>query len=664
MAYFVTGATGFVGGRLVQELLANRKGTIYCLVRPGSVEKLDERIKKWGATKRRVKPIVGDLAAKNLGISKDDLAELKKDVDHVFHLAAMYDITATEEAQRAANIDGTRHVVQVVNKIRPKYFHHTSSIAAGGQYDGWWDENMLDEATGLDNPYFSTKHDSERIARDESKVTWRVYRPGIVIGDSETGEIDKVDGPYYFFKMIQKLRGMLPSWFPLVGLEGRRINVVPVDFVAKAMDHIAHLDDKQWDNKVFHLVDPDPYSAGDIMNFFAAAAHAPSFSMRIDYRAFDLIPKSAKKVLGSIAPIANAKDAVLGDLGIPEEAFKYVNWSTKYRSENTQTALEGSGIEVPDLADYAWRIWDFWERHLDEDLFKDHSLRGSIEGKVVMVTGASDGIGLQVALDSAEAGAIVLLVSRTREKLEAVRDQIVEAGGVAHVHPCDISDLEDIDRMVDEVVAEHGGVDILVNNAGRSIRRSLVLSYDRFHDFERTMQLNYFGAIRTVIRLMPSMIERQRGHIINVSSIGVQTGAPRFSAYVASKAALDAFSRVIGSEVAGDNIHFTTVYMPLVRTKMIAPTGIYQHFPAISPEEASEMITDAMRTKPKKVATGVGNFGQIMYAVAPKVMDQLLHTAYKLFPDSSAAKGDGKGKKQKADAEGLAFAHLLKGVHW
>ncbi|MFT5221946.1 MAG: NAD(P)-dependent dehydrogenase (short-subunit alcohol dehydrogenase family) [Glaciecola sp.] len=663
MAYFVTGATGFIGGRLVQELLANRKGTIYCLVRDGSQHKLDAKIKKWGTTKRRVVPIVGDLGTKALGLSKGDLELLSKNVEHVFHLAAIYDITADEESQRVANIDGTRHVVQVVNKIKPKLFHHTSSIAAGGQYDGWFDEKMLDEATGLDNPYFATKHHSERIARDESKVTWRVYRPGIVVGDSETGEIDKVDGPYYFFKMIQKMRSMLPQWFPMVGLEGRKINVVPVDFIAKSMDHIAHLEDKKWDNKVFHLVDPDPHSVGEVMNFFASAAHAPTFSMRLDYRAFDLIPNAAKKVLGSIAPIQNAKAAVLGDLGIPEESFKYVNWKTKYRSDHTQEALEGSGISVPDLADYAYKLWDFWERNLDADLFRDHSLRGTIEGKVVMVTGASDGIGEQVALDAAGAGAHVLLVSRTREKLEAVRDRIADEGGIAHVYPCDISDLEDIDRMVAEVTEEHGGIDILVNNAGRSIRRGVKLSYERFHDFERTMQLNYFGTIRLIIGFMPSMIARGGAHVINVSSIGVQTGAPRFSAYVASKAALDAFTRVIGSEVIDDGIHFTTVYMPLVRTKMIAPTGIYQHFPAISPEEASAMVTGSFITQPKRVATGVGNFGQTVYAIAPKVMDQLLHTAYKLFPDSSAAKGDG-GKKQKAGAEGVAFAHLLKGVHW
>ena len=168
--------------------------------------------------------------------------------------------------------------------------------------------------------------------------------------------------------------------------------------------------------------------------------------------------------------------------------------------------------------------------------------------------------------------------------------EIEEAGGTAFVHPADLSDMDDVERLADEVLAEHGGVDVLINNAGRSIRRSLRLSLDRFHDYERTMQLNYFGAVKLILKLVPAMAERQRGHIINVSSIGVQTNTPRFSAYVASKAALDAFSRCIASEVVDDGIHITTVYMPLVRTKMIAPTKMYDYFPAITPEEAAQQI--------------------------------------------------------------------------
>ena len=666
MGYLVTGATGFIGGHLVQRLLADRSGPIHCLVRERSVEKLEERIREWGTNKRRLKPLVGDLSEERLGLKVATIRELKSDVDHVFHCAAVYDLAASAEDQRIANVEGTRHVVDVANRLRPDRFHHVSSIAVAGTYEGRFKEDMFAEATGLDHPYFATKHDAERIVRESCEVPWRVYRPGIVVGHSRTGEIDKIDGPYYFFKLLQRLRGTLPQWFPLVGLEGRRINLVPVDYVVDAMDHIAHLDDATWDRRAFHLVDPEPYRAGEIMNLFADAAHAPRMQMRIDSRALDLVPKSARKVIGSLQPVRSAKAAMLDDLGIPELALRYINWPTRYDSDDARAALAGSGIEVPRLEDYAWRLWDHWERHLDPELHKDRTLRGAVEGRRVLVTGASDGIGREVALQAGAAGAHVLLVSRTREKLEAVADEIEELGGSASVHPCDLTDMDAISAMADEVLAEHGGVDILVNNAGRSIRRSVRLSLDRFHDYERTMQLNYFGAVRLVLSLLPSMMASDHGaHIINVSSIGVQTNTPRFSAYVASKAALDAFSRCIASEVVDDGVAITAVYMPLVRTKMIEPTKMYDYFPAITPEEAGHLITDAMITRPKKVATGLGTFGEVSYAVAPKLVDQVLHMGYRMFPESAAAKGeDSASDDEQASSEGLAFAHLLRGVHW
>ena len=664
--YLVTGATGFIGGQLVERLLARRGTVVLALVREESVEKLEDRIRdQWRTTKRRVKPLVGDLGKARLGLSTETLDDLKGTVDHVIHLGAVYDITADADSQRVANVEGTRHVVQVANRVRAGHLHHVSSIAAGGLYTGTFTEAMLDEATGLDDPYLSTKHESERLARAEAKVPWRVYRPGMVVGSSRTGEIDKVDGPYYVFKLIHRLRRMLPQWFPLVGLEGGPLPLVPVDYVVDAMDHVVHLDGDRWDRKVFHLVDPDPPSLGDTMNIFAKAAHAPQFQMRIDARAARILPKGTLAMVGALPPVAKSRKAILGDLGIPEEMMKFVNWRTTYSCDNTLEALEGTDIACPPLESYAWRLWDHWERHLDPDLFRDRSLRGTIEGRTVLITGASDGIGKQVALDVAAAGAHVLLVSRTREKLEAVQAEIEEAGGTAFVHPCDLTDMDDIVRMAQEVLDTHDGVDVLVNNAGRSIRRSVKLSFDRFHDYERTMQLNFFGAVRLILCLLPSMTARRRGHIVNISSIGVQTNTPRFSAYVASKSALDAFSRCIASEVVDDHVHLTTIHMPLVRTKMIAPTKMYDYFPAIEPEEASRMVTDAMIDRPKKVGTGLGNFGEVAYAVAPKVVDQILHQAYRLFPDSAAAKGDDASRSpEKASTEGVAFAHLLKGVHW
>jgi thioester reductase-like protein len=661
--YLVTGATGFIGGQLVQRLLDRKGSRVICLVREGSQERLKERIRDWGTTSRRVQPLVGDLTEPRLGLTHAKLRELRKDVTEVFHLAAVYDLASPADVQTRVNVEGTRHVVEVAGALKAR-LHHVSSIAAGGTYKGMFTEDMFDEATGLDHPYFSTKHESEGIVRREAKGPYRIYRPAIVVGDSRTGEIEKIDGIYYTFKLIQKLRKAFPEWLALPGYEGHPLNIVPVDFVADALDHIAHLDDEAYDGRTFHLTDPDPQTFGEILDIVAKAAHAPRFRMRLDPMVLDLIPKSFKRMTGSLPPVERIRKAMFEGLDVPDESLQFLDWRTTYDCRNTQEALEGTDIEVPPFESYAWRIWDHWERHLDPALHRDTSLRGSIGGRTVLVTGASDGIGYQTAIDCGEAGAHVLLVSRTREKLEAVKEEIEEAGGQASVHPCDLSDVDDVARMAAEVVEEHGGVDVLVNNAGRSIRRGVKVSLDRFHDYERTMQLNYFGAIRLILALLPSMIERGGGQIVNVSSIGVQTNAPRFSAYVASKAALDAFSRVIASEVVDDGIHLTAVYMPLVRTKMIAPTKLYDHFPAITPETASNMITTAMIAKPKKVATGLGNTAEVAYALMPKVVDQVLHQGYRLFPESSAAKGKKKDGDEKASTEGMAFAYALRGVHW
>jgi short-subunit dehydrogenase len=288
------------------------------------------------------------------------------------------------------------------------------------------------------------------------------------------------------------------------------------------------------------------------------------------------------------------------------------------------------------------------------------SLHGAVDGKTVMITGASSGIGKAAALEIGKAGGRVLLVARTQEKLEEARHEIELLGGVAHVHRCDLTDLEDIDRMADEVLEQHGQVDILVNNAGRSIRRSVNRAYERFHDYQRTMQLNYFAPVKLILKLLPVMRERKSGHIINVSTIGLQMNTPRFSAYLASKAALDAFSRSIGPEIIGDGVHITTVYMPLVRTEMIAPTKMYDRFPTLSPEDAGELITDAIRMRPKRIATTLGNLGQLGYAIAPGAQDLVVNRAYKLFPEG----GEKQPTSEETTSEQRAFARMTRGVHW
>src|SRR6202011_5084550 len=256
--------------------------------------------------------------------------------------------------------------------------------------------------------------------------------------------------------------------------------------------------------------------------------------------------------------------------------------------------------------------------------------------KIVLITGGSSGIGEATAKKLAAAGAEVALVARTPENLERVADEIRREGGSAHVYPCDLSDTDAIAALADTVLADLGRVDILINNAGRSIRRSLKLSYDRIHDYERTMRLNYIGAVQLILKFVPGMRERGFGQIINVSSAGVQSRAPRFGAYIASKAALDTLCDSLQAETVSDDVRFTTVHMALVRTPMISPTKMYDKFPALTPEQAAGVITDAIVQRPRRASSPFGQLASVVDAVNPAVMDRVRNRAFTMFEDSSA----------------------------
>ena len=660
MSYFVTGGTGFIGHNLIN-LLLKRRGKVYVLVRKDSMKKLEKLKLRWGTAAKKIVPVTGDLTRPFLGIAPARRKELEGEIDHVFHLAAIYDLKADAASQDAVNINGTQNAVRFAETVKAKRFHHVSSIAAAGLYSGTFTEDMFEEAVGLDNPYFRTKHDSEGLVRQKCKIPWRIYRPGIVVGDSTTGEIDKIDGPYYFFKLIQKMRRALPAWMPTIGLEGGRLNIVPVDYVVGALNHIAH--QPRQDGKCFHLTDPKPLRIGHVLNLFAEAAHAPQMSMRIDARLFNLVPGVVKQGLMMLPPVRRIYREVLKDLGMPADVLSFINYPTKFDSRETQKLLKGTGITVPRLDDYAWRLWDYWERHLDPDLFIDRSLRGHVAGKVVVVTGGSSGIGHATAVMMGRAGARVAIVARDQSKLADAVREIEEEGGEAKAFSADLAEMEACDAVLEQIFAEMGSIDILVNNAGRSIRRGIASSYDRFHDYERVMQLNYFGSLRMILGVLPVMEKNRRGHIINISSIGVLSNAPRFSAYVASKAALDAFSRCASSEYSDTGVKFTTINMPLVRTPMIAPTKIYENVPTISPDEAAAMVKQAVIYRPQRIATRLGIFAQVLHAVAPKVSEIVMNSAFRMFPDSTASKGL-KDHQAAASQEQVAFASLMRGIHW
>ena len=289
---------------------------------------------------------------------------------------------------------------------------------------------------------------------------------------------------------------------------------------------------------------------------------------------------------------------------------------------------------------------------------KDSALRERVAGRAVVITGASSGIGEALANRLGDAGAKVLLVARSAEKLEEMKQGIESRGGAAFVYPGDLSDADDTQRLISAVLAEHGQVDILVNNAGISIRRSIQKSYDRVHDFERTLSLNFLGAVRLIMGFLPGMRAQKQGQVLNVSTIGVQVNVPRYGAYIASKAALDAFSRVLAVEALKDGVKVTTIYMPLVKTPMMKSTTIYDAFPMRTAEQATDLIVDGIIHQPKRVAVPVGNLFEFAYGVAPNTIDRILNAAYQLYPES----GDKKDQREPLTGDAAMFQKVFKAV--
>lgn len=675
MAYLITGATGFIGRHLLAELVRRRDETVYVLVRESSRTRIEDLARRLETD--RVVPVTGDLTEPCLGVDPGWVEQHRDEVTGFFHLAAIYDMSADEDTNQRLNVAGTQHALELAGALDVTCFHHVSSVAVAGDYEGTFDETMFDEGQYLPTPYHRTKFESERLVREQQDVPWRVYRPAVVVGHSGTGAMDKVDGPYYFFGALKRLRDAVPGWVPLVGLDLGDTNVVPVDYVAAALDHLAHLPDR--DHETFHLVNPEPQPVVDLVNTWCAAAGAPRFATPLDRRLARTLP--GRLVPRALRPSAlvgttirtGAARAVLqqttGRLGIPADVLVNATFRPVFSSRLTEEALRGSGIDVPDVESYARQLWDYWEAHLDPTVSRDRRARAALQGAHVVITGASSGIGQVVAHRVSQAGGTPVLVARSKEKLDDTCADIRATGGEAYAYSCDLSDLEAIDRLCEQLRADLPSVDAVVNNAGRSIRRSLRLSTDRFHDFERTMQLNYFGAIRLVMGLLPAL-EDGDGHVVNISSIGVQTNPPRFSAYVASKSALDSWSNVVASELVGSGVTFTAIHMPLVRTPMIAPTKLYDRFPAISPAQAADLVLRALVDRPHEINTLLGNAGAVAHTLVPQTSFRVLNLAYRVFPDSTAARrsvhseSDPDAGTAGTESEQQLLAQVFRGVHW
>jgi thioester reductase-like protein/short-subunit dehydrogenase len=629
MRYVVTGGTGFIGRRVVSKLLAQRgphdeRNEVWVLVRRESLARFERLAQEWG---ERAKPLVGDLTTANLGITDDMRAEIG-DVDHVVHCAAIYDITVDEHMQRAANVDGTRAVIDLAVRLDAT-LHHVSSIAVAGSFPGEYTEEDFDVGQDLPTPYHRTKFEAEMLVRSAPGLRMRIYRPAVVVGDSRTGEMDKVDGPYYFFGLLAKL-SRLPKFTPIVLPDTGRTNIVPVDFVVEAVVALMHVDG--WDGQTFHLTAPKTTGLRGIYRGVAKEAGLPPLRG-------SLPGTTATPFLKATGRAKILRNMVVTQLGIPAEILDVVDLAPTFTSDNTAEALRGTGIEVPEFRTYAPKLWRYWAEHLDPDRARRDDPTGPLVGRHIVITGASSGIGRASAVAVAERGATVFALARSAEALDALVAEIREFGGDAYAFTCDVTDSASVEHTVKDILGRFGHVDYLVNNAGRSIRRSVSASTDRMHDYERVMAVNYFGSVRMVLALLPHWRERRFGHVVNVSSAGVQASSPKYSAYIPSKAALDAFAEVVGTETLSDHITFTSIHMPLVETPMIAPSRRLNPMPPITAEHAAAMVVRALVEKPARIDTPVGTLADLGTYFTPKLSRRVLHQVYLGYPDSAAARG-------------------------
>jgi len=360
MNYFVTGATGFLGRFLLERLLARPDAEVYCLVRPASRRRFESQLQRFGDAAARVHVLEGDITREGL-VSDVDRQLLIGRVDHAFHLAAVYDMGMSDEVADRVNEQGTREVVCFVNGLGGRVcLHHVSSIAVAGPfYDGVFREGHFDEGQELGHPYYRSKFAAEKVVREECRVPYRVYRPGVVVGHSQTGAIDKADGPYYFFATVRRLSWVLPRLVPLLMVEGGRMPIVPVDYVVDAIDAIAHR--RRTHGRVFHLVPTRAPSVGELVERLFAVAGGPPV-LRVAFAPAARLANGITRVVGRLVPVSLAR--WLTDVsGVPVSVFSQMFTQTVYDDEQARTALAGTGIRCPDFADHVEAMWRGWSDH-------------------------------------------------------------------------------------------------------------------------------------------------------------------------------------------------------------------------------------------------------------------------------------------------------------
>ena len=646
----ITGANGFLGKHLVERLIQDGHEVTLLIREPGQPAKqyLLEQFRQQAEMVRKhgrnasVTVWDGDVGQPHLGLDPECTFN---GFHHVYHLAAVYDLGADEAATMQTNVGGTENLLQKLDADRfSGCLHFVSSIAVAGDFKGEFSERMFDEGQTHAHAYNRSKYESEKRVREkraaQSDYEIRIYRPSAIVGHSKTGAMDRIDGPYYGFLLVSTLKRLFPSWLPLAAPKIRSImDIVPVDYVAEGLYTISMLSRPELPDDLFcfHLTDPNALSMTKITKLVLKAADGPQiqFTVGTDWAKpyLQMMGKSA-----NLKTIEMLKDGLLGSLGIPPQVLDAVMPDVRFSAAETTRLLQRNSVVLPDFYTYVDVLWDYYNRHLDPERDKEERCGQAFRGKVVLITGGSEGIGFTSAKRSVFYGAKVILAARNQDKLDQALQElgpIAEmSGGSVDARVCNISNLEECDALVGYVLKHYGHVDILFNNAGLSIRRSISKALDRFHDYERTMQTNYFGPLRIVLGFLPSMIERKSGHILYSSTMGTLAPTPRFGAYAASKSAMDAISDSMAAEFTDRNIYFTSIKFPMVKTGMLAPTKDYDDMPAATPEAAAQMFVDAVLDKSRKQMTGLGMAIGLVNLIKPNMMTQVYNYFYQIWPDA------------------------------
>ena len=646
---FVTGASGLIGKHLVDILLDNGHQVTLLLRNPESPDKkrlTDKWVKKAEMARKHgrgsdISIWNGDVTRPDLGV---DNGLALTDMDHIYHLAAVYNLEANKTITLDTNVKGTERLLEKMDNDKFKgCLHFAGSVSIAGNYKGEFTERMFSEGQEHGHVYNRSKYLAEKIVREKlagrSTYDIRIYRPSHIVGNSTTGEMDKIDGPYYGFVAISAMKRKLPPWFPIIMPKTKTLmDMVPVDYVAKAMYTLSMMEKTELPDDLFcfHLTDPNAPTLTEATEMMLKAAGGPrvnfTFSTQMVNAYLGLFKQAA-----NLKGVEMVKDGILDSLNIPLGIFDAMLFNVRFGSGETTRILRKKGLEPPPFESYVETLWDYYHRHLDPERTKEELSDAAFRGKVVVITGGSEGIGFASAKRCAQYGATVVLAARNREKLEIACRELEpiakQNGGSVEAVTCNVSDLDDCDNLVSHVLQHYEYVDILFNNAGLSIRRSIGKAVDRFHDYQRTMQTNYFGPLKIVLGLLPSMEKRRSGHILYSSTMNTMAPTPWFSAYAASKSAMDAIGDSLAGEYADKHIYFSSLKFPLIKTGMLAPTKDYDDIPLASPDFAAQMFVDAVLKKLRRNITGLGLAMSIAGLFTPKALTQVYNYIFRVWAD-------------------------------